>query len=328
MLILPATARLRERLGPSTLGDEQPTTLLGQWYATDLRWRPQVALLVNETTLLPVLMPLAPSATLPSRAADEIATVMAAHGAPDTIIDTEREHTRDWRIGPTANRSVVGIMNEFAALRPRRQLAHRDAPRSAQYVHAAGPRSLQPAVQTTRQSRPGTCSPAAISRVVTREIRRSVWSRSHNRRRLPSLCPHPPCSLAAWWKRPRSFNYDRVSVASSASCTAASRPSRNTTRPRQGPRPNKTRMSNKIDNLLRHVISGVGAKADAIGGSGLVSSPISGRRAFALTIRPTCILLAERKVLRAGSAVAEVGAEVARQLFYDNLTNQDLLISV
>lgn len=90
--------------------------MLGQWYATDLRWRPQVALLVNETTLLPVLMPLAPSATLPGRAAEEIATVLAAHGAPDPIIDTEREQMREWRVGPTANRSVVGIMNEFAAL--------------------------------------------------------------------------------------------------------------------------------------------------------------------------------------------------------------------
>ena len=53
----------------------------------------------RETTLLPVLMPLAPAATLLARAAEEIATVLAAHGAPDTIIDTEREHMRDWRIG-------------------------------------------------------------------------------------------------------------------------------------------------------------------------------------------------------------------------------------
>ena len=85
-------------------GDERSTTLLGQWYAADLRWRPQVALLVNETTLLPVLMPLAPSATVLGRAADEIATVLAAHGAHGPIIDTEREHMRQWRIGrpPTA----------------------------------------------------------------------------------------------------------------------------------------------------------------------------------------------------------------------------------
>jgi hypothetical protein len=32
--------------------------MLGSWYATVLLWKPQVALLVNEKTLLPVLMPL------------------------------------------------------------------------------------------------------------------------------------------------------------------------------------------------------------------------------------------------------------------------------
>jgi hypothetical protein len=34
--------------------------MLGQWYATAVFWKPQVALFVNESTLLPVLMPLAP----------------------------------------------------------------------------------------------------------------------------------------------------------------------------------------------------------------------------------------------------------------------------
>jgi len=42
----------------------EPTTYLGNWYVTALFWKPQVALLVNERTLLPVLMPLAPAAEL------------------------------------------------------------------------------------------------------------------------------------------------------------------------------------------------------------------------------------------------------------------------
>jgi hypothetical protein len=80
-----ATKRLLDCIGPTTLRDgEQSTTLLGQWYATALTWRPQVALLVNESTLLPVLMPLAPAATLPTRAARQIAAVLAAHTTPDT----------------------------------------------------------------------------------------------------------------------------------------------------------------------------------------------------------------------------------------------------
>ncbi len=117
VLVLRATAKLRQRIGPPTLQDgERSTTLLGEWYATALPWRPQVALLVNELTLLPVLMPLAPAATLLSRVAGEIATVLAAHGTPGAIIHRELEHMREHRIAPTANRSVVGIMNEFAFL--------------------------------------------------------------------------------------------------------------------------------------------------------------------------------------------------------------------
>lgn len=38
---------------------EQSTIVLGQWYATAVSWKPQVALFANEGTLLPVLTPLA-----------------------------------------------------------------------------------------------------------------------------------------------------------------------------------------------------------------------------------------------------------------------------
>ena len=117
VLILRATKKLLQRVGQTTLREgDQSTTLLGEWYATALFWRPQVALLVNEPTLLPVLMPLAPATTLPARVAEQIATILAAHGTPDTIIQNELEHMRELRTATTVNRSVVGIMNEFTFL--------------------------------------------------------------------------------------------------------------------------------------------------------------------------------------------------------------------
>ena len=117
MIIIRATKKLRQRVDPSNMQDgEHSTTALGDWYATMLPWRPQVALLVNERTLLPVLMPLAPAATMPARVADQIGSTLAAHGAPDAVIQAEVDQMREWRVAPTANRSVVGIMNEFAAL--------------------------------------------------------------------------------------------------------------------------------------------------------------------------------------------------------------------
>jgi hypothetical protein len=42
--------------------------------------------------------------------------VLAAHGTPDTIIGAELQQMRDRRLAKTANRSVVGIMNEFTYL--------------------------------------------------------------------------------------------------------------------------------------------------------------------------------------------------------------------
>jgi hypothetical protein len=117
VLIVRATKKLLDRIGPPSLDEgEQSTTMLGQWYATAVFWKPQVALFVNEPTLLPVLMPLAPATTLLARFPQQVATMLAAHGTPDSIIDAELQQMRDRRLAKTANRSVVGIMNDFTHL--------------------------------------------------------------------------------------------------------------------------------------------------------------------------------------------------------------------
>jgi uncharacterized protein DUF6933 len=89
---------------------------MGQWYATAMFWKPHVALFVNEPTLLPVLLPLAPTATLLARFPQQAAAALAAHGTPTAVIDEEQRQMRDRRLGKTANRRVVGIMNEFTFL--------------------------------------------------------------------------------------------------------------------------------------------------------------------------------------------------------------------
>jgi len=88
--------------------------MFGDWFATALFWKPQVALLVNERTLLPVYMPLAPAATLLDRVPDAIATVLRLQGVDGTIIASESAAMGDTRIAPTDNRSIVGVMNEFS----------------------------------------------------------------------------------------------------------------------------------------------------------------------------------------------------------------------
>ena len=89
------------------------TTSLGDWFATALFWPPQVALLVNQRTLLPLFVELAPTATLLDRVPDAIEAILSRHGGDDVFLATERHGMRDVRIGPTNDRSVVGVMNEF-----------------------------------------------------------------------------------------------------------------------------------------------------------------------------------------------------------------------
>lgn len=115
MLIVRGTKKLRDRLeaAPAADGDES-TTALGDWFATALFWRPQVALLVNQRTFLPVFMELAPARTLLDRVPSAIAEVLALHGVHEDVVAGELAAMSTVRIAPTNDRRVVGVMNEYA----------------------------------------------------------------------------------------------------------------------------------------------------------------------------------------------------------------------
>lgn len=115
MYSLCITKKLLERIKPSTVGYNSASgTLLGNWYATALFWKPQVALLVNEKSLLPVLMPLAPATDLASRFPAHLAGVLVAHRVPQQFIEHELAQMNEVQYAKTSNRSVVGIMNQFS----------------------------------------------------------------------------------------------------------------------------------------------------------------------------------------------------------------------
>lgn len=117
MIILHGTRAFRDRVpGPAAGPGDASTTVLGSWYATVLRWRRPAALFVNELTLLPLVMPLAPATTLLTRLPDALAEVLSAHRLPAPLVDGEHAAALEHRLAPTANRSIVGIMNEFAFL--------------------------------------------------------------------------------------------------------------------------------------------------------------------------------------------------------------------
>ena len=117
MLVVHATRALRDRM-PTTpaASDDVSTTALGAWYATRLPWRRPAALLVNHATLLPLLMPLAPAATLLARVPEAVTELLYHHHAPADLIATEQTAMTEARVTPTADRSTVGVLNEFARL--------------------------------------------------------------------------------------------------------------------------------------------------------------------------------------------------------------------
>jgi hypothetical protein len=117
MYTLHCTKKLLDRVKLPIASSVSPsTTALGNWYATALFWKPQVTLLVNERTLLPVLMPVAPASTLATRFPGEVAAILAMHGVGRAFIAHEVAAMSEVSAAKTANRSVVGTMNEFAFL--------------------------------------------------------------------------------------------------------------------------------------------------------------------------------------------------------------------
>ncbi|MDI9330950.1 MAG: hypothetical protein QM527_06520 [Alphaproteobacteria bacterium] len=116
MFSLHCTKKLLDRIKPELEAPRAGTTRLGNWYATALFWKPQMALVVNERTLLPVLLPLAPAATLAQRFPIALRDVLQALDMPAEFIDSEISGMSEVVYAKTANRSILGVMNEFVYL--------------------------------------------------------------------------------------------------------------------------------------------------------------------------------------------------------------------
>lgn len=110
MLRLHCTRKLLDRIKPEIVAPGQSDTALGNWYATVMFWKPQVALLVSERTLLPVLMPLAPAATLARRFPAQLALVLKEHGVPSEFIAQEVWRMDKVQYAKTANRRLASAL--------------------------------------------------------------------------------------------------------------------------------------------------------------------------------------------------------------------------
>lgn len=115
MYTVHATKKLLDRFkAPVEVLYDEPSTNLGNWYAKPLYWRPQFVLFVNEKTYLPVLVPLAPGATLLSRFPEVLASTLEAHGVCRPFIDAEISAMNSVGVSKTQSRQLVGVLNELA----------------------------------------------------------------------------------------------------------------------------------------------------------------------------------------------------------------------
>jgi len=114
MYTIHATKKLLTRVkGPFAPAEENPTTTLGNWYATAVFWRPQVALFVNERSPLPLLIPSAPAASLLERFPESLQVMRGKLDVNPAFIAAERWAMNEGSYAKTANRQVLGVMNRF-----------------------------------------------------------------------------------------------------------------------------------------------------------------------------------------------------------------------
>ncbi len=114
MFTLHATRKLLTRTKQQGTDPAQNTNTLGSWYANILDWRPQTAFFVNESTLLPVLVPLTPVKTLLPRFIEEFQVVCNRLQLPQEFIETEVAAMSENVWSTTANRSVIGTMTNMS----------------------------------------------------------------------------------------------------------------------------------------------------------------------------------------------------------------------
>ncbi len=115
MYTVRGTKKLLDRVGRPRLEPlPSSTTVLGDWYANVLFWRPQVAMFVSASTFVPVLVPLAPAAGVVARFPAAMGEVFGALGVDPRFVESESTEMGSSVLAKTASRQVLGVMNEFA----------------------------------------------------------------------------------------------------------------------------------------------------------------------------------------------------------------------
>lgn len=116
MFTLRCTQKLLSRLNSTP--DPEPTppdTVLGDWYANLIRvGRIQVVLAVSDRSLLPVVVPAREGRALVQRLCAALEPILTAIGVQAADATAELGAMQHWAFGKTANRRVLGSLNDLA----------------------------------------------------------------------------------------------------------------------------------------------------------------------------------------------------------------------
>lgn len=119
MFVLHATKKLLARLGPASAEADQVTsaTRLGNWTANLFSiGRQQIVLVVNNKTLLPVLLPIAPNKTFLVRFTEAAGEILMALGIDRPAVLAEMAAMSECTMAATNDRRVLGTINDFGRM--------------------------------------------------------------------------------------------------------------------------------------------------------------------------------------------------------------------
>jgi len=119
MVVLRATQKLAKLLPPAGDSSREPDTALGAWYVNRLTVdRQPLLLLVSARSLLAILTPARDVAALPQRLASLVAARLKRLGIAAPLIAAETAAMEPVAVARTVDRSVVGIMVDYARMIP------------------------------------------------------------------------------------------------------------------------------------------------------------------------------------------------------------------
>ena len=114
MVVIRPTRKLQRALPVSQIAGASDTAL-GDWYVNRLIVdRQPLLLLVSAASLLPVLVRARNVRDLPTHIGEIVARRLARLPVPQALIDAEYRAMMPVHIGATVDRSVIGIMVDFA----------------------------------------------------------------------------------------------------------------------------------------------------------------------------------------------------------------------